>query len=723
MIDARPLPSEKPADLNDPEVVAAKARLEAVFQEIQPQGPRPPEPFSADGKIPPGNTPLDRPALGTGPSSQTAAPTILQSGNRKRTRKEEETVKAIAKNRAMNTSTILPRLATIGRRVLPAVGVFAALLFQTLEVRAADEPKQRPNVIIVLTDDQGYGDLSLTGNPILKTPNLDRLAREGVQFTNFHVDAYCSPTRSALMTGRYSHRVGVWGTVNGRNMLRDGEVTMADVFRHNGYRTGHFGKWHLGTSYPYRPIDRGFDEWLGHGDGGTGCATDYWGNDRVNDHYLHNGTWENQPRPGYECDVFFDAAMRFIRENKDRPFFTYLALYNPHSPCSIPDRTWADPYRDKVPLNVAYFFATIARVDENLGRLRRMLEEEGLAENTLLLFLTDNGTAGGEKVFNAGMRGKKGEPYEGGHRVPCFLRWPAGGFGQPATIGRLAAHIDLLPTLVDLCALRLPKEIAFDGTSLEPLLRDPQAPWPERTLVMGTTPNETGPNPPAPKYGTRCAVMTERWRLVNDHELYDMKRDPGQRNDVAREHPDVVAGLRETYRNYWASVSANDSDWRGRPVIGHPNAPEVELCSEDWYSTKGVCPWSQAAVAKGHGMGRWPVRFDKEGVYRIEVRRWPRETGAPMDGVPARKKEVDALLTDEPVETTLYGGKPQALPVARVRLKIGENVQEAAVGKGEAFVSFQTRVKAGPADIEALLLDAAGQELCSAFYLTIAESR
>ena len=138
------------------------------------------------------------------------------------------------------------------------------------------------------------------------------------------------------MTGRYSHRVGGWGTINGRNMLRDEEVTMADVFRHNGYRTGHFGKWHLGSNYPYRPIDRGFDEWLGHGDGGTGCTADYWGNDRVNDHYLHNGRWESKPRPGFECDVFFDAAMQFIRENKRRPFFTYLAPYNPHSPCSVP---------------------------------------------------------------------------------------------------------------------------------------------------------------------------------------------------------------------------------------------------------------------------------------------------------------------------------------------------------------------------------------------------
>jgi hypothetical protein len=306
--------------------------------------------------------------------------------------------------------------------------------------------------------------------------------------------------------------------------------------------------------------------------------------------------------------------------------------------------------------------------------------------------------------------------------VPCFLRWPAGGFGQPSTIGRLAAHIDLLPTLVDLCSLNLPKEITFDGTSLKPLLKDSEAPWPERMLVMGSVPNATGPHPTAPKITNRYAVMTDRWRLVNDRELYDMPGDPGQRNDVAREHPDVVDGLRETYRNYWKSVSANDSGWRGRPVIGHPNAPEIELCSEDWYSTKGACPWNQAAVARGAGQGRWPVRIDKEGVYRIEVRRWPRETGAAMDGVPTRKKTADAVLRDKPVKNTLYDGEPIALPVAEVHLKIGENIQKVAVGKGVAFVALKARLKAGPTDIEALLLDAAGKELCGAFYLYVGES-
>ncbi len=576
----------------------------------------------------------------------------------------------------------------------------------------------KPNVIVVLTDDQGYGDLSLTGNPILATPHLDRLAWAGVQFTNFHVDSYCTPTRSALMTGRYSHRVGGWGTINGRNMLRDGEVTMAEVFRHNGYRTGHFGKWHLGTNYPYRPIDRGFDEWVGHGDGGTGCATDYWGNDRNNDHYIHNGQWEDQPRPGYECDVFFEAAMQFMRDHKQQPFFTYLALYNPHGPCSIPDRKWAASYQGQaVPGD---FYATLVRLDENLGRLRQFLATEGLAENTLLLFLSDNGTAEGDKVFNAGMRGKKGSPYDGGHREPCFLYWPAGGFGTPQIVSRLTAHLDWLPTLADLCALQLPKPIKFDGMSLKPWLEDPNAPWPDRTIILGTPRNESGPQAQPPRFGENCAVMTDRWRLVNDRELYDMTTDPGQTRDLAKAHPAMVSQLHTAYAKYWADVSAQDQGWHGRPIIGSPNAPVVELCSEDWYTTQGNCPWNQGHVAGGaKAFGRWPVRFAAAGTYRVTLRRWPRELDAPLDGLPAVTKTVDAWLKGQPVRTTLYAATPRALPVAKAQLKLAANVQAIAVSPGDRAAVFTIEAPAGPADIETTFFDDAGAALCSAYYMEI----
>jgi len=579
-------------------------------------------------------------------------------------------------------------------------------------------PADKPNVIVLLTDDQGYGDFSCTGNPVLKTPRLDRLHDESVRFTNFHVDTYCSPTRAALLTGRYSHRVGVWGTVCGRNMLQEDELTMADVFRHNGYRTGHFGKWHLGTNYPYRPIDRGFDEWLGHGDGGTGCTTDYWGNDRVNDHYLHNGAWEAEPREGYEADVLFDAAMQFIRDHKRRPFFAYLATYNPHGPCSIPDRQWAQPYNGRRP---AYFYASIARVDENLGRLRKLLKEEGLEDNTIVIFLTDNGTAEGEGVFNAGMRGKKGSPYDGGHRVPCFIHWPAGGLNKPATVDRLAAHLDLLPTLVDLCGLKLPRPVTFDGASLKPLLINPRAPWPDRTIVLGTVPNcGRQVKPGRPPFGQSCAVMTDRWRLVENRELYDMAKDAGQRQDLAGEHPEVVEKLRGAYQQYWNSVSARDPSMRGRPIIGSSRELVTELCAEDWYPTREACPWNQGRVAKGERhFGYWTVRFAAAGDYRVEVRRWPHEADVPIAGVPAAWPAADAFLDGSSVRGLLYRGAPRALQVARVRLRIGQNMQEAELADGDKVAVFLVKAVAGPADMEAVLLDKDGAALCGAFYVAV----
>ena len=608
----------------------------------------------------------------------------------------------------------------ISKRTLPTL--LAALLFAGAIAgeTAAAAPAARPNVILLLTDDQGYGDLACHGNPVLRTPHLDRLHGESVRFLNFHVDSYCTPTRAALMTGRYAHRVGGWGTVSGRNMLRDEEVTMADVFRFNGYRTGLFGKWHLGTHYPYRPTDRGFDEWLGHGDGGTGCTTDFWGNDRVSDRYIRNGRWENKPRQGYECDVYFDAAMQFMRKNRRRPFFVYLTPYNPHSPCSLPDRQWTAAYQDQVPPNTAHFYASISRLDHNLGRLRAFLRSEGLDDNTLFLFITDNGTAEGDNVFRAGMRGKKGSSYDGGHRVPCFFLWPAGGFRRPADVARLTAHLDWLPTLVDLCALRLPKPVAFDGLSLKPLLTDPDASRPDRTLVLGTPANRVAANPPTPVYGENCAVMTERWRLINDRELYDMNADPGQQRDLAREQPQVVAALRAAYGRYWSSVSACDEGWRGRPILGSAREAVIELCAEDWYPTRGNCPWNQAAVAEGPAVfGRWPVRVARTGIYRIEVRRWPREADASLAGVPEDRKVPDAFLPDKPVTGLLYGGVPKALPVARVGLRFGPSVQEIAVDRKDTAAIFTVRAEAGPADIEATLLDEAGRALCSAFYVTV----
>ena len=298
-----------------------------------------------------------------------------------------------------------------------------------------------------------------------------RLYGQSVRLTDFHVGPTCAPTRAALMTGRYCNRTGVWHTVMGRSLLRRDEVTMADVFAAGGYRTGIFGKWHLGDNYPFRPQDRGFQEVLVHGGGGVGQTPDYWGNDYFDDTYWHNGKPEKQA--GYCTDVWFDGALRFIEANRDRPFFAYIATNAPHSPFNVAEQ-YSGPYMGKSVPN-ANFYGMIANIDENMGRLLGKLKALGLEENTILIFMTDNGTAAGfqaGKGFNAGMRGTKGSEYDGGHRVPCFLRWPAGGLGGGKDVSRLTAHIDLLPTLIELCGLPQPAGVKFDGASLAPLLRD-----------------------------------------------------------------------------------------------------------------------------------------------------------------------------------------------------------------------------------------------------------
>ena len=286
----------------------------------------------------------------------------------------------------------------------------------------ADEPKH-PNVVIVITDDQGYGDLSCHGNPVLKTPCIDNLYRESIRLKDYHVAPTCSPTRAALQSGHWANRTGVWHTIMGRSMLRENEPTIGKIFQAAGYATGMFGKWHLGDNYPYRPEDRGYKEVLRHGGGGVGQTPDYWDNAYFDGSYWHNGT--PVPVKGYCSDVFFDYARSFIKAQSDagKPFLAYVSTNAPHSPQHAPEE-FAKPYEQDHPVGLAHFFGMIANVDDNVGKLRQFLNDEGLTENTVFIFTTDNGTAGGHKIFNAQMRGKKGSVYDGGHRVPFFVSWP-----------------------------------------------------------------------------------------------------------------------------------------------------------------------------------------------------------------------------------------------------------------------------------------------------------
>ncbi|MDA0709934.1 MAG: arylsulfatase [bacterium] len=487
---------------------------------------------------------------------------------------------------------------------------------------------KKPNVVFVITDDQGYGDLGCHGNDTLQTPHIDHLYSESLRFTNFHVGPTCAPTRAGLLTGRYCNCTGVWHTIGGRSLLRADETTLADFFKAAGYRTGMFGKWHLGDNYPFHPHNRGFDEALYHGGGGVHQTPDYWGNTYFNDTYFRNGQPESFR--GYCTDIWFDEAMSFIDRSGDDPFFCYVPTNAPHSPFNVPD-----PYRElydqaDIPDARKRFYGMITNIDENVGRLRRYLQMKQLDRDTLFIFMTDNGTAAGCQFdadgfvsdgYNAGLRGQKGSEYDGGHRVPFFLHWPGGGYSEGRDIHTLTANIDFLPTLCDLCQVTLPDSATarLNGTSLKPLI-ERSAHLPERTLVTDSQRVEH------PEKWRKSATMTDRWRLINGKELYDIQIDREQRQDVAGQHPETVDQLRSAYERWWDQVSERFDEDVAIP-IATPHEPVSILTTHDWHNEDSNCAWNQAAVRRGHICnGRWTIEVREPGRYQFELRHRGRYT-------------------------------------------------------------------------------------------------
>ncbi|MFZ5832153.1 MAG: arylsulfatase, partial [Planctomycetota bacterium] len=452
----------------------------------------------------------------------------------------------------------------------------AALAVFASQIAVAAQPPGQPNVVLVITDDQGYGDLSCHGNPVLKTPNLDKLHAESTRLTGYHVAPTCAPTRSALMSGHYTNRTGCWHTIMGRSLMRADETTLGQVFHDAGYQTGMFGKWHLGDNYPFRPEDRGFTEVVRHGGGGVGQTPDYWDNAYFDDTYFHNGKPEKYE--GYCTDVYFREARRFVERSaaEGKPFFAYIATNAPHGPFLCPERYWK-PYAGMkgVRQAEAVFFGMIANVDENVGALRQWLDDKGLAENTIFIFTTDNGTATGERIFNDGMRGNKGSPYDGGHRVPFFVHWPAKGWTEGRDVDSLCMAYDILPTFIELCGLKAPDGYRFDGVSLAPLLLGQEKSLPDRVCFTDSQRVRD------PIKWRQSATMTGRWRLINGEELYDIQTDPGQKNDIADDHPDVVARLRKAYEAWWADLEPSFRE-DVRIVVGNPAENPSRLTSHDW---------------------------------------------------------------------------------------------------------------------------------------------
>ncbi|MCU0784153.1 MAG: arylsulfatase [Verrucomicrobia bacterium] len=430
-----------------------------------------------------------------------------------------------------------------------------------LFARAADSAPAQPNIILVMPDDVGYGDYASLGNPITRTPNVDAFKKHSLLFTQFHVGPTCSPTRSALMSGRHEFKNGVTHTILERERMSLKTFTLPQMLKSAGYTTGIFGKWHLGDEEAYRPENRGFDEVFIHGCGGigqtfSGSAGDAPGNTNIDPALWHNGKFEKTK--GYCTDLFFAQALTWMdakRESK-QPFFAYIPLNAAHAPHVLPQE-YFQQYLGKpgVGGEVAKFFGMIENIDINFGKLLAKLKEWGIEPNTLVIYLaSDNGGTAGVEIFNAGMRGRKGSAFQGGTRVPCFFRWPAGGIPEGLECDALTSAIDIFPTLAAITGAKLSDQLQNQvaGRSLLPLLKDPKAEWSDRTLVHHVGRWEEG-MAAASKYAN-CAIQNSRFTLVNNNQLYDLKTDPGETRNVILEHPEVVAQLRSAYHQWWNEV-------------------------------------------------------------------------------------------------------------------------------------------------------------------------
>jgi len=448
----------------------------------------------------------------------------------------------------------------------PRLFIAFLLIFNVSHSPAVELPS-KPNILFVLTDDTGYGDLSAHGHPFLKTPNLDQLERESVRFTDFHVSPTCSPTRSAIFTGRHEFKNGVTHTIFERERLNPEAITLAQVLKNAGYATGIFGKWHLGDEDAYQPQNRGFDEVFIHGGGGigqtfSGSCGDAPGNLYFNPAIRHNGTFEKTE--GFCTDIFTKQAMRWVDGlPKEQPFFCYIPFNAAHEPFSCPDTDKA-PYAAKVSDKLATYFGMVANIDTNVGRLIEWLERTGRAKNTLVIFMNDNGVDGtAATAFNAGMRGAKCTPWLGGTRAVSLWRWPV--TLKPHECDALTAHIDVFPTLATLAgaALTGPVKTQVEGRSLVPLLMDAAAPWEERSLATHVGRWPSGTDVQRYKF-SQASFRHDQWHLVWDKrgenatgtngQLFDVKKDPSEQQDVAAENPEVVQKLKAAYETWWASA-------------------------------------------------------------------------------------------------------------------------------------------------------------------------
>ena len=516
-----------------------------------------------------------------------------------------------------------------------AIFTLIALLAGACHIRPEET---RPNIILIITDDQGYGDVGFHGNPQVRTPVLDSLALASTRFTRFYVNPVCAPTRAALMTGKYALRAGVYDTFNGGAILGTEQVTVAELLQENGYRTGIFGKWHLGDNYPLRPGDQGFSESLVHGGGGIGQPGDHIHNLlRRDSSYFDPVLYRNGRDTGYSgycSDIFTRAAMDFVDQTLsegDHPFFIYLSFNAPHLPLQVPQR-YLDLYEDLEVIPEKYrvtenfpemdidereaakrVFAMITNIDDNIELLVNHLDERDITEKTLVIFMTDNGPQ--QYRYNGGLRGKKGSVYEGGIRVPCFMNWE-GRFDAGKEIAVPAAHIDILPTLLEICGIPVRPDTDLDGMSLLPLLEGDTDFPEERTLFHEWARGYIQPY-------RNIAVSRGRYKLVGNSgpgesrsalELFDLSRDPYERNDISDRNPEIVEELASAFDGWYRDVIACEAlTDPPRIVLGSENENPSILTRQDWKGAKNI-PWRSRDA-----MGYWDVSFQEDGLFDVKL--------------------------------------------------------------------------------------------------------
>ncbi|MDO6802324.1 arylsulfatase [Wenyingzhuangia sp. 1_MG-2023] len=566
--------------------------------------------------------------------------------------------------------------------MLKYINKIAIFLLLLLTLSSSLYAQKAPNVVLILTDDQGIGDLECHGNPWLKTPHIDSFYNQSVRMTDFHVSPLCTPTRAAIMTGRYPINNGTWSTFKGRDALSKNAITMADVFKQNGYQTAMFGKWHLGDNYPTRPTDTGFDTAIHHLAGGVGELSDYWGNSYFDDVYYVN----NHPKQfkGYCTDIWFDETMKYIDKNKEKPFFVYLPLNAPHDPLIVAPK-YAEPYKKyegKEIIN-ANLYGMIANIDENFGKFNQFLKNKGLEKNTIVIYMSDNGTRhgysrDGKLGYNKGFRGIKGDKLEGGHRVPFFIRWPNGNIQGGKDISKLAAHVDLIPTLASLCQLTIPENMPLDGADFSSLLLQKKNKNKNETVFVHHRQDWR-----QPKDVEGTCIIQNQWRLINGKQLYDIEKDPKQLNNLAKKHPELVKELLNKNKDFLKKTKKNPEYYQlPASVVGNKAQKEIKLTIQHGIGEdSGIWKPEQIASGMKNKNNTHAIDVEKEADYLISCQRWPKECLGAIWGIPNKNpKDMYDYKTIHP---------------EKVQIKIGGQILEKEIQKNQQVVTFKVHLTKG----------------------------